>query len=260
MKEGVVMFDRNEVSRLIREWTEKDDRVRAIWEGGSAATGHLDEWSDLDLSIVVTENAVEEVFSYLDLQFAHTFGIRRKYRVPEPAWHGFSQCFYQIDRVPPLFYLDIALIKTSLPDKFIQPDRHGNAVVWFDKDGWYQPVPSTTEEMVKRCKTAYKNATTADFVTAIEVRKQLARERFSEAFPMYYAYLARHLAPLLNLKHRPAKVDFGLRYAYRDYPEEDAKLVENALRACSIDVLSSMFDRLERRFAELSAELSVWKQ
>lgn len=253
------MFERMEVSRLMKQWLESDERVRAVWEGGSAATGFLDEWSDLDLSVIVADGAVEDLFAMLEARLETTFGIRRKYRVPEPAWHGFSQCFYQVDRVPPLFYLDIALIKTSLPDKFTEPDRHGQAVVWFDKDGWYRPVPSTPEQIAKRCKTAYRNATAAAFVTATEVRKQLMRERFSEAFPMYYVYLARHLAPLLNLKHRPAKVDFGIRYAYRDYPEEDAKLVENALRACSIDVLSSMFDRLERRFVELTAELSAWK-
>jgi hypothetical protein len=207
----------------------------------------------------VNDDQVEAVFSFLESHLETTFGIRRKYRVPEPSWHGFSQCFYQIDRVPPLFYLDIALIKVLLPDKFTEPDRHGQAIVWFDKDGIYRPVSSTAEQIAKRCKSAYRNATASAFVTATEVRKQLKRERFSEAFPMYYAYIARHLAPLLNLKHRPAKVDFGLRYGYRDYPETDFHLIENALKACSIDVLSSMFDRLERRFEELSAELSAWK-
>lgn len=253
------MFDRKQISAIIKEWLIADDSIRAVWEAGSAATGFLDEWSDLDLSIVVLDDAVEAVFARLEKHLQDAFGILSKYRVPEPAWHGLSQCFYRVDKVPPLFYLDIAVIKTSIPDKLLEPDRHGNALVWFDRDRLYKPIPSSKEQMAKRCAAAYRNATSAAFVTALEVKKQIARERFSEAFPMYYAFIARHLAPLLNLKHRPAKVDFGLRYGYRDYPETDFHLVENALKACSIDVLASMFSRIEHRYKELAEELASWK-
>ncbi|MCK7484997.1 MAG: hypothetical protein MZU97_05190 [Bacillus subtilis] len=87
------------------------------------------------------------------------------------------------------------------------------------------------------------------------MKKAIARNQFSEAFPAYYNFMMRNLIPLLNLKHRPAKVDFGIRYSHRDYPESDAHLVENALKACSIDVLTSMFHALEKRFRELVEEL-----
>ncbi len=103
-------------------------------KGGSAATGFEDEFSDLDLAIVCKDHAVEAIFSLLESWLKVNYSITRKFRVPEPSWHGFSQCFYQIENVPPLFYLDIAVIKKSLPDKFTESDRHGNAVVWFEKE------------------------------------------------------------------------------------------------------------------------------
>jgi hypothetical protein len=255
-KECDSMFDRKYVSDDLLRLFQTIPAIRAVWEGGSAATGFLDEFSDLDLSIVCHDDAVESIFQTLENHLQKIYGIQRKLRIPEPAWHGFSQCFYQIEHVPALFYLDIAIIKLSLPDKFTEPDRHGNAVIWYDLDQCYQPRPSTPEAIEKRCKTAFRNATATDFLMKFEVKKALARHLFSEAFPAYYNYLMRNLVPLLNLKHRPAKVDFGVRYSYRDYPEADAHLVENALKACSLDVLTGMFHAIEQRFLELQEELA----
>ncbi|MCK7484998.1 MAG: hypothetical protein MZU97_05195 [Bacillus subtilis] len=126
------MFDRSMITKDLNRLFRANPAILAVWEGGSAATGFLDEFSDLDLSIICVDDAVETVFQQLEEHLKTIYGIRRKFRIPEPAWHGFSQCFYQIDQVPPLFYLDIAVIKASLPEKFTEPDRHGNAVIWFD--------------------------------------------------------------------------------------------------------------------------------
>jgi len=128
------MKTREQVAEEIKSLLIKDKKVIAAWEGGSAATGFMDKYSDLDLAVVCEDDAVEAVYAKLEKLIEKNYGIERKYRVPEPAWHGFSQCFYKVGNVPELYYLDIAVIKRSIPDKFTEKDRHGDSVVWFEKE------------------------------------------------------------------------------------------------------------------------------
>jgi predicted nucleotidyltransferase len=248
------MRTKKEISKEMKELLFANEDVIAAWEGGSAATGFEDECSDLDLSIICKDSAVEEMFRELEDWLEKNYGILNKFRVPEPAWHGFSQCYYQIENVPPLFYLDIAVIKKSLPDKFTESDRHGNAVVWFEKEKILDSTPSEPEKVEQKAKHFYKIATQSDFLTITEIQKAIVRKRYSEAFPVYYQFIARNLAILLNLKYRPEKVDFGLRYGYRDYNIEDFELVESLLKVASLEELSKKFAFAKKRFYELKKE------
>jgi hypothetical protein len=249
------MFSRNEVKTDLHQLLSSIKPILAVWEGGSAATNYLDDLSDMDISIVCQDDAVEMIFSLLDQHLQSKYRIIRKLRMPEPSWHGFSQCFYQIDQVPPLFYLDIVIIKASIQDKFTQSDRHGHALIWFDPHGCNDPTPSSQESQEKKAMQLYKNATSTDFLMELECKKAIARQNFLEAFPAMYNYLARNLVPLLNILHRLPKADFGLRYIYRDYPESDQLLVQEALQVSSMDELQTIFDRLLIRFQELQLQL-----
>jgi predicted nucleotidyltransferase len=248
------MKTKKQISGELKELLITNENVIAAWEGGSAATGYEDEFSDLDLSIICKDAAVEEMFRELEEWLEENYGILNKFRVPEPAWHGFSQCYYQIDKVHPLFYLDIAVIKKSLPDKFTESDRHGNAVVWFEKEKILDSSPTEPEKVEEKAKHFYKIATQSDFLTITEIQKAISRKRYSEAFPVYFQMIARNLAILLNLKYRPAKVDFGLRYGYRDYGKADFELVESLLKVASSEELKEKFLLAEKRFYELKDE------
>ncbi|MFA5006593.1 MAG: hypothetical protein WC509_03890 [Candidatus Izemoplasmatales bacterium] len=230
--------------------------VLAAHEGGSAATGFSDRYSDLDLEVVCEDDAVETVIALVRAALDERYGIEREYRVPEPAWHGFSQAFYKLKGLAPFVYVDLAVIKVSIPDKFEETDRHGRAVVWFEKESVLSERISSAEAIDARGRRLFRQATATDFLMLLEARKNIARGRFVEAFPNFFRYLVAHVGVLLNLKHRPAKADFGVRYAYRDYPEADRLLVEDAMKVSSLAELSAMLDRLEARFEELKAELS----
>ena len=52
------------------------DWMLGIWEGGSAATGFLDDLSDLDLGFVVEDERVEETFTLFE-------GLHRALRYKE---------------------------------------------------------------------------------------------------------------------------------------------------------------------------------
>ena len=55
---------RKEMKSGIMELLQPMQWVRAVWEEGSAATGYLDDYSDLDLVLVVEGDRIEEAFRY----------------------------------------------------------------------------------------------------------------------------------------------------------------------------------------------------
>jgi len=250
------MKERIDICNELKELFFGNKEIIAVWEGGSAATGYLDEYSDLDLGIVCNDEAVEDVFTQLEVYLQNNFGIVRKFRMPEPTWHGFSQCFYQIANVPDLFYLDIGVMKKTLPEKLTESDRHGDSQVWFEKEKILDPTPTAEDKAETRCRQFYKNATQADFIIITELKKAIARKNFSEAFPAYFQFIARNLGIMLNLKYRPRKVDFGLRYSYRDYPQDDAIMIENFFKVKSIEELAGNFVIALKVYTELKEQFA----
>jgi hypothetical protein len=86
------MLTRAEIAGAVQQTLEPQPFVHALWEGGSAAFGRLDEMSDLDLVIDADDDKVEAVISLLDGLFAGLqtngepgAGIARRYRLPEPS-------------------------------------------------------------------------------------------------------------------------------------------------------------------------------
>jgi hypothetical protein len=231
--------------------------VLTAFEGGSKATGFMDDYSDLDLLIISEDNAVEQVFILVESFLSEKYGIKRKYRVPEPTWHGFSQSFYQIDHMPPFFYIDLAVAKLSTPDKFTDTARHGQGFVWFDKHSDYKVILETDDQVYQRCKKYYHMVTESDFLIQIEIEKNIQRGRYSEAFPFYYQFITRQLGVMLNLKHRKNKVDFGIRYHYRDYDSFDQQLINTCLKSKDIQDLKENYALAKQRYEALKIEFKT---
>jgi len=206
------------------------EEVLAIWEGGSAATGFEDAYSDLDLSIVTKHKAGDDIFAVLDEILEQNHGIARRFRIPEPSWHGMSQCVYLLKDSPELFYCDICTVEQDNPHKLTEADRHGRARVHYDPLHLLETKNTPDEELQAIAKRVYISATAIDFVFEIELKKAVKRGLFIDSMSVYHTFLQRCLIPLLNLKYRPFKADFGMRYIHRDYPASAVHQVEDLLR------------------------------
>ncbi len=71
------------------------DFALALWQGGSAASGYTDEWSDIDIHVIVQDNCIEETFDIVETSLKTISNITFKYRIPEPTWHGHSQLGFE---------------------------------------------------------------------------------------------------------------------------------------------------------------------
>lgn len=249
------MATKQDICKTLNDMLDSIPEVLAVWEGGSKAAGFEDKYSDIDLMIVCKDDFVETLFTKIETFVDEQYSIIKKFRVPEPAWHGFSQAVYQARNVPELFYFDISVLKESLEDKFLDIERHGNPDIWFDKKNIIAHTNFSEQKKLELINKFFYIATQNDFVTINEIKKAIVRNRFIDAFPLYFHFISRNLAILLNILHRPNKTDFGLRYIHRDYPENDFKLIENSLKVNNIKELKESFGFLLDRFNSAKNEI-----
>jgi predicted nucleotidyltransferase len=57
---------RQKILELIIATLEPKDFVLALWQGGSAAHGSTDEWSDIDIQVIVEDERVQETFDIVE--------------------------------------------------------------------------------------------------------------------------------------------------------------------------------------------------
>lgn len=240
----------------LKKFLELQPEVIAAWEGGSAATGFLDDYSDLDLSIVIRDGDQDQIFARLDDYLDSLYGIEKRFRLPEPTWHGMSQCLYLLKGFPPLFYADVVVVKEDNPQKLTEPDRHGNSVIWFDKEMIYSAKETPQEELDRLRERFFRIGTDLDWLSIIELRKALVRKNWLAAQRCYLQFINRHLVSLLNLKYRPAKADFGMRYAERDFPPEVVKRLEEMIRIRSVEDIAERLPEALEMYKKLKEELS----
>ena len=233
---------------------ENCEFIYTAWEGGSAATGYLDEYSDLDLEIICDDDKIETAFELIENYLQKNYGVKRKFRMPEPNWHGHSQCFYQLEKPSEFLYADILIEKLSAGNRFMEKDRHGNAIVWFDKKALFDPTPTSQEAVDEKCERLYKMTADSIWVLVIEAKKQILRGNLVDAAVTYNQLLNR-MAPLFNLQFRKSKVDFGLRYAERDFPQETVDWLIDKLYVKDLADMQKKFKQVEDKIYELIEEL-----
>lgn len=248
------MFTREAAVNEVKKKVLSMNNITAAWEGGSVATGFDDDYSDLDLCMLCKEEHKEEILEEMVTFLKETFGMERMYRLPEPTYHGFSQVFFKTKNTPELFYVDFAVMGEDVEDKYIEENRHGIGRVWVDKYK-LDPSPRPDDRIKDVADGLYKGTVEKDFILILELKKQIKRQMFSEAFPLYMSFIARCVVTLMNIKYRPAKADFGMRYIYRDYPKDEYLFIENALRVNDMKSLESYFEKLLDRYEILKHEL-----
>ncbi len=253
------MLSRNEIINAIVAALEPQEFAIALWEGGSAAFGRLDEWSDIDIMVDAEDEFVPEVFETIEPALEKLARIDRTLVMPEPAWHGLSQRFYHLEGTPDWLMIDTAVVKHSNPDKFLEPELHGRAVFHFNKNNAVTVKNLDIAERQKKMKKALENISLRfDFFSHI-VEKKILRGFFVEAVAAYHQLVLQPLVTLLRMKHDPARFDFSANYLHYDLPSAAVSALEDLYRISSAEELSRKNRRATEWFTELRGELERLK-
>lgn len=223
-------LDRTALVSAVADAVRDRPDVLAAWEGGSAAWGRADRWSDADVQLLAADDepaTIAAIFDAVERTLSTTGGgIVRHHEVPEPAWHGHAQRFYHVAFAGPFVMLDLVVLRPGVRERFLAPEQHGHARVLFDHGApatpHTAPPPFDPNTHRARMKRAFDDAVARFDLFQPLVAKDIARGRPIDAIAFFHALTLRPLVTLLGLRHRPLRFDFGNRYLHADLPPADA--------------------------------------
>jgi len=220
---------RESILGALRGALEPLPRVLAFFEGGAIAWGRLDAWSDVDLYVVVEDDAVDDAFRVVDGALADLARIEQKFTVPHPPASGIAQAFYRLEGAGPHLLVDLAVLKRSAPDKYLEPEIHGNNVVYFDKAGVTKVPPLDRAAFAAKMGERLDRLRGRFAMFAPFVEKELNRGNALEAIDAYRAIVLGSLVEVLRMKHGPVHYGFGMHYVHHELPPDVvARLVDLA--------------------------------
>lgn len=203
------------------------DYVHALWEGGAAALNRVDEWSDIDLYLVVDDAKVDDASIVVENALESLSPIKRKYKTPQLPWPGVFQAFYRLENASEYLIIDLAILKLSAPEKFLEPEIHGNAVFYFNKSHKITPPAFNKEAFVKKLSERLEMVHAKFYMFNNFVQKEINRGNYIEAIEWYHAFTISALIEVLRIKYNPVHHNFRTRYIYYELPTEIIKKLEN---------------------------------
>lgn len=231
--------------------------VQAMWEGGAAAFDRVDEWSDLDLQVVVDDERVEETAGVIEAALQQLSPIALRYELPRPTWHGHYQVFITLENASPFLMIDLCIMQRSNPHRFLEPQIHGQAVVHFDKCGLTAaPIWDEDAWRVKIRERLESMAIQFDLFQVLS-EKEIARGNWLEALAFYQGYTLRPLVEALRIKYSPHHYNFHTRYIHYELPAEILSRLERLYFLPDPSSLTGARKEAEGWFRELQAELRV---
>ena len=227
--------------------------VAAVWEGGSAATGRLDEYSDIDVVIVAGLDGAPAIFDAVEHALSGVDRIVHTWRVEPAPFPDTAQRFYFLAGAPRFFAVDCVIVTETAAQQFLELERHGEPRVLFDRTGTIRALPLDHATLAARRAQRLAQLQGAIPVYRMLVEKELARNHPLEALGFYQAWL-RALIELLGMRHRPDRFDYGWRYVESELPADAQALIRRYAFVAGKSVLKQKTDDLD---AELTRQLEA---
>jgi hypothetical protein len=248
---------RTEVLLGLREELERLDYVQAMWEAGAVSFGRVDDWSDIDLQVVVDDDRVEQALDVIEAALGRISPIDLRHRLREPTWHGHSQVFYRLREASPFLLIDLVVMKASAGDKFLEPETHGSPLVYFDKSNAVVFEPFDADALAEKLRERKAELAVLFDLFQVLTLKEINRGNDIEAFAFYQAYTLRPLIQLLRMIHDPVRHNFHTRYVHYALPREDVERLRKLFYVSDVEELRTRREEAETWFNELQERHSA---
>jgi hypothetical protein len=231
---------RDPIRAAVAEVLRPRPEVLAGWEGGSAAFGTIDAYSDIDLNFLVTDEvSLDVLHEAVEGALNAVSPIVTRHAAP-------PGCYYALRDAGEYLLVDLCFFRVGASDHHLDADRHGEPKPLFDKADWLRAPVKEAAALASARRRKLIELHEWFVVSQGFVRKALLRGLDADAMASFWGYTLRPLADLLRLRYCPARWDFGMRYLERDLP------VAVHLRFCDLLFVRDLAD-LEVRFAQAGA-------
>ncbi|UCB59679.1 MAG: hypothetical protein JSW72_05980 [Candidatus Bathyarchaeota archaeon] len=212
------MLTRNVIIQSLVDALQPLGYVYAFWEGGAAAFNRIDDWSDIDLYVVVDSGKINETFSACERAFQKLSVIEQKYEVLHPRSSGLFQAFYRLKEAGEYLIIDLAILTPSSPEKFLEPEIHGEAVFYFSKSNVVQPQQLDRAAFIEQLQMRIEKLQSKFDMFSNFIQKELNRRNHLEAIDLYHNLVLGTLVEALRIKYNPYHSDFKMRYVHYELP------------------------------------------
>jgi len=242
---------RDSIVRALTKGLQPLPSVHAFWESGAAAFNRIDQWSDIDLYIVVDDAAAAaETFLVVEKALAALSPIRLKHEVSWPPTSGIYQKFYRLAGTSEFLLVDLAVMTLSAPDKFPVREIHGEAVFLFNKGDTVHIPPLDAEAFVRGLLERRRRLAERMELFGPFVPKELHRHNWLEALEFYRGLVLQSLVEGLRMHYGPLHYDFRMRYAYRELPRDVLRRLEHLAFVKDPDDLAAKYPQAIAWFRE----------
>jgi len=241
---------REKIVGIVRDGLKDNSAVLAMWLEGSAASGHADEYSDIDIWLDV-EDSKEQMMLNKTKEILEKIGPldydyqRRKH--PHPK---ITQRFFHIKGTSEFLLIDLN-VQSHSRDFFFTKNKEGEDVqVIFEKGGSLK-FQEFDEEEIKKEIDEKKPDLVKLFKLTHGVDGEIARNNFLEALMYYHKFILEPLVDLLRIEHCPAKHGFYLKHIGRDLPEDIVARLEDLYKVNSVEELRQKLQKAKEWFDEI---------
>ena len=246
---------RKTIIKSLADALEPLDYVYAFWEGGAAAFDRSDAWSDIDLYVDADDDRLQDVLAVVEGALTALSGIELKYVAPTPPPHDYVHVFYRLAGAGKFLLVDIAVIKHASPDKFLEPEIHGQSLFIFNKHDAVMCPPADREKLARDMKDALTRIRTRFDLLACFIEKELTRGNYVEAVDLYSRLVLGSLVEALRMKYDPLRYNFGPRYLRFYFPEDVVTRLTNLYFVKDGEDLRRKYELAERWFRETADEI-----
>jgi len=245
---------RDAVIKTLVEALKPLDFVHAFYESGAIAFNRLDEWSDIDLYLVVDDGKADDAFVAVETALKLLSPIRQKFAIPQLPWPGVSQAFYKLELASDYLLIDLAVITLSGPEKFLAPEIHGKAVFYFNKSDRVKVPSLDKEELAKNLQQRLLRLKDRFAMFNVFVQKEINRGNYLEALVLYHSMTLGSVVDVLRIKYSPFHHDFRTRYVQYELPKPVVKRLERLYFVKDWGDLRVKYQEATGWFNELVAE------
>jgi len=247
----------NTIVRALAEALKPLDYVHAFYEAGAIAFNRLDEWSDIDIYVVVDDDKVSQAFLDVEKTLNSLSQVKQKYDMSHTSWPGVFQAFYRLEKTSEFLIIDLAILTVSCPDKFLEPRIHGNAVFHFNKSERVKPPRFDEGAFLQKAQARLEQLQARFNMFNNFIQKEINRGNNLEALDLYYGLTLGTLVEALRIKHNPFHHDFKMRYVHYELPPEKVRKLEHLYFVKDEKDLQKKYAEATRWFREVMLELDL---
>lgn len=230
--------------------------THAFWEGGAAAFNRIDEWSDIDLYLVVNDEKVDEAFLQVEKALESLSPIEQKYEVSHPPQTVLFQAFYKLKDFNEYLIIDFAVLTLSSPDKYLEEEIHGKAVFYFNKSDEVKPPLLNKKAFVENLHKRLERLMARFNLFNNFVQKEINRGNYLEAIDSYHVITLAGLTEILRIRYHPVHHNFRMRYVHYELPSEVIEKLKPLYFVKDEEDLEEKYRKASEWFQEIMLEVN----